>query len=86
MQLHYVNQLAALHAHEEIHAAIAAIVGVVERFDVLRGDLERAAFDAFAEARDVGKQEIEKRISREKNQREEGESTRDWRDWGCSAR
>ena len=86
MQLDYVDQLAALHAHEEIHAAIAAIVGVVQRLDVLRGDLERAAFDAFAEARDVGKQEIEKRISREGNQREEGERTRDWRDWGCSAR
>lgn len=85
MQLDYVDQLAALHAHEEIHAAIAAIVGVVQRLDVLRGDLERAAFDAFAEARDVGEREIEKRISRERVKREEGESTLDWRDWECSA-
>ena len=61
-----MDQFAALYAHEEIHTAITAIVGVVERLDVLGRDLKRAAFDAFAETRDVRESEIEKGVSRER--------------------
>ena len=65
-----MDQFAALYAHEEIHTAITAIVGVVERLDVLGRDLKRAAFDAFAETRDVRESEIEKGVSRERENRE----------------
>lgn len=65
-----MDQFAALYAHEEIHTAITAIVGVVERLDVLGRDLKRAAFDAFAETRDVRECEIEKGVSRERENRE----------------
>ena len=65
-----MDQFAALYAHEEIHTAITAIVGVVERLDVLGRDLKRAAFDAFAEARDVRESEIEKGVSTERENRE----------------
>lgn len=81
----YVDQLAALYTDEEIHAAIAAIVSVVEGLNVLRRDEKCALLDVFGERKDRREGEKEKGISRER-EREEAESTLDWTDWECSTR